>query len=248
MARAVQGGTSLPVHITGSDADAGLPVVMSGGGTAGSPSGGVQSVQGVSGGTVVPVTQTGALPAGTNNIGDVDVASIAAGETHLGEVGSRTIVAAATTMTRPGDTATYATGDLVANSTTAGSVVPLSFTVGRIAAGSGAIRRCRIRKSSTGVVNAFFRLHLYGASPTVTNGDNAAWLSNNVATYLGAMDVLVDRVFSDGAAGNGVPINGSEINFVLASGQVIFGLLEARGAYVPGNAETIDVSLEVMAS
>ena len=32
-------------------------------------------------------------------------------------------------FTRPGDTTPYASGDLVANSTTAGSVVPLTFTI-----------------------------------------------------------------------------------------------------------------------
>ena len=37
-----------------------------------------------------------ALPAGANNIGDVDVLSIAAGETHIGEVGGSTINVAVT--------------------------------------------------------------------------------------------------------------------------------------------------------
>lgn len=84
MPRAVEGGPAQPVHITGSDA--GLPVTLSGGGTAGTPAGGVQSVQGVSGGTPVPVTQTGALPAGTNNIGDVDIATFPTGTRTFGTI------------------------------------------------------------------------------------------------------------------------------------------------------------------
>lgn len=187
-----------------------------------------------------------AIPAGTNNIGDVDVASIAAGETHIGAVGGHTALVTAATMTRPGNTDAYASGDLVANDTVAGSVVPLSFAVARVAAGSGMIRRVRLRTSSTSVTLASFRLHLYSASPTVTNGDNGVWLSDNAANYLGALDITIDRAFSDGAAGNGVPVSGSEINFKLASGSTVYGLLEARAAYVPTNAGTFICSLEVL--
>lgn len=53
-----------------------------------------------------------AIPAGTNNIGDVDVASIAAGETHLGEVGGKTIVL---DLTLSLDTSAYAPGDVMAD-------------------------------------------------------------------------------------------------------------------------------------
>src|SRR6185437_974597 len=79
-------------------------------------------------------------------------------------------------FTRPADTTAYATGDLVANSTTAGSVTPLSFTAPRYATGSGQVRRARLKKSTNTTTNATFRLHLYATSPTPTNGDNGAWL------------------------------------------------------------------------
>ncbi len=161
--------------------------------------------------------------------------------------GDRMAVVAAPTFTRPADVTAYASGDLVANNTVAGSVVALVFsTAARIGAGNGAVRRARIRKSGTGVANAAFRLHLYTtAAPTVTNGDNGAWLSTGSASYLGSIDITVDKAFSDGAAGQGAPAAGAEINFALASGQTLWGLLEARGAYTPANAETFSVSLEV---
>jgi hypothetical protein len=155
-------------------------------------------------------------------------------------------VRASASFTRPGDTTQYASGDLVANSTTAGSVVPMTFTIARVAGGSGMIRRARIRKSGTGITNSSFRLHLYNTAPTVTNGDNGVWLSNQSATYIGAIDINVNRAFSDGAAGNGAPLDGSEINFALASGTSVSGLLEARGTYTPGNAEVFTVELEVL--
>jgi hypothetical protein len=165
-----------------------------------------------------------------------------AGSTPAG--GGTALVSA--TLTRPADTNVYASGDLVANSTTAGSVTPMQFSVARVAGGSGMIRRVRLRKSGTSITNASFRLHLYSASPTVTNGDNGVWLSDQAATYLGGLDVTLDRAFSDGAAGNGLPISGSEINFDLAAGLVVYGLLEARGAYTPISAEVFIASLEVL--
>jgi hypothetical protein len=120
-----------------------------------------------------------------------------------------------------------------------------------VAAGSGSIRRIRLRKSGLSVTLAQFRLHLYTASPTQTGaggantGDNAAWSTDGVANYLGALDVTMDRNFTDGAAGNGIPVNGNEINFSLSSGQIVYGLLEARAAYSPANAEVFTASLEV---
>ncbi len=159
-------------------------------------------------------------------------------------VGISALVSAS--FSRPANTSAYAAGDLVANNVTAGSVVPMQFAVARAAGGTGMIRRARIRKSSVAVVNASFRLHLYRAAPTPSNGDNGVWLTNQAANYMGAIDVTVDRAFSDGAGGNGVPISGSEVNFDLSNGNVIYGLLEARAAYTPASAETFEVELEVL--
>lgn len=149
-------------------------------------------------------------------------------------------------FTRPSDTTAYASGDLVANSTTAGSVAPMQFTAARVAEGSFMVRKCRLWKSGTSITNSAFRLHLWTASPTPTNGDNGAFVATGSATYIGALDIPSMIAFSDGAAGNGVPLTGSELSVKLSSGQVIYGLLEARGAYTPGNAESFAVVLEVI--
>lgn len=187
-----------------------------------------------------PVSLEGVTLSATGTI------ALNASEAHIGKVGGEQVLATAAQMTRPADTTAYALGDLVANSTTAGSVVPLPFTVARLPAGSGMIRRARLRKSGTSITNASFRLHLYSASPTPSNGDNGAWLTNQVANYIGSFDITMDKVFTDGASGNGLPTIGSEINFSLASGQVVYGLLEARAAYTPVSAETFDLALEVL--
>jgi len=148
----------------------------------------------------------------------------------------------AVSFTRPSDTTAYASGDLVANSTTAGSVVPLTPLPADQAGGPRLLRRLKVRKTGTGVTNASFRVHLYSTSPTVANGDNGAWSSNGVAGYIGAMDVTIDRAFTDGAAGFAIPVVGSEMAFDAAL--PIYALVEARGAYTPVSAEVFTLELD----
>ena len=140
-------------------------------------------------------------------------------------------------VTRPADTTAYASGDLVANSTTAGSVVPLSFTV---SPGPLQIRRVRIARTKADITTAALRLHLYAALPTVANGDNGAWSSTQAATHLGAVDVTFASLMSDGATGQAT----TEIN-CQTSGTVIYGLLEARSALAPASGEVFAVTLEI---
>ena len=167
-----------------------------------------------------------------------------AGENHIGAVSGH-IANVAANFNRPADTTAYASGDLVANSTIAGSVAPMIFAAARVADKGFMIRRVRVKKSTAGLTNAVFRLHLYKQSPVVSNGDNGAWLSDE-KNYLGSIDVTMDRAFTNAAIGIGVPQNGSDISGVPEAGTVnIHGLLEARGTYAPGNAETFTVTLEV---
>lgn len=150
------------------------------------------------------------------------------------------------TVTRPADTTAYASGDLVANSTTAGSVTPISFASVVLAEG-GCVRveRARLFKTGTSTTNASFRLHLFNATPsTIANGDNAAFLTAR-AGYVGALDVTIDRAFSDGSHGAGISLTGSPMTLTIPSGTTLYGLLEARGAYTPASAEVITAVLEV---
>jgi hypothetical protein len=175
----------------------------------------------------------------------IEVGSIRA---VVGPVPVDTVIQPSANFTRPANTTAYAAGQLVANSVTAGSVVPLSWTAARIAAGNFFIRRARLKKSTTTLTAASFRLHLYAADPStaagISNGDGGAWLTKH-ASYLGSIYIAVSKAFSDAAAGQGSPEIGAEINVALASGQTIYGLLEARDAYAPGNAEVFTVELEL---
>lgn len=145
-------------------------------------------------------------------------------------------------FTRPTDTTAYTDGDIVANSTVAGSVLPLTFED----AVRGIVRRAILSKSTTGMTAPIFRLHLFSrGSLTFANGDNAAMSVNGAASYLGYLDCTIGRVFTDGAAGVFVPGSGQGAYLNVPGNSKVYGVLEAKGAYAPGNAEVFTVALEI---
>lgn len=146
-------------------------------------------------------------------------------------------------FTRPADTTAYASGDLVANSTTAGSVAPIVLTTVQEAGGSRSVQRVRLSKSGTSVTNASFRLHLYNVAPTCANGDNGAWSTTGASGYLGSVDVTIDKAFTDGATGS-TALSGA--NFVFDQAAALYGLLEARAAYTPISGEVFTVNVDVL--
>lgn len=87
----------------------------------------VQLIDNAVSGNEIQVDVVAALPAGTNNIGDVDIATIAAGETHIGEVGGSSSVVS---LTFSLDTSAYASGDVLAETQELASAV-------RVNAGTG---------------------------------------------------------------------------------------------------------------
>jgi len=158
------------------------------------------------------------------------------------------IVTPSNAFTRPANVTAYASGQLVANSTTAGSVVPLSWTsAARVSGGNFYIRRVRMTLSSKSVTLTSFRIHFYTVTPTIANGDGAAW-STTLANYVCKMDVPVAswEAGTDVSIGFGLPTSGdgNECN-VVASAQTLFALVEARAAYVPASGETITVIPEI---
>jgi hypothetical protein len=197
------------------------------------------------------------LAAGANVIGKVglqiagsDVANAnpvptaaQASEAHTGQVGGHITIASAT-MTRPADTVAYAVGDLIANDTVAGSVVPIALSVARANDTTGMIRRVRLKTDDAAFANQIVRAHMFRNSPTVTNGDNGAFLATE-SGYIGYADITLDRHFSDAEKGFGVPAVGSELNFQPTAGaQTIYVLLEARTGVTPGSAKTFTLVAE----
>ncbi len=157
---------------------------------------------------------------------------------------------ASDSFARPADTTQYASGDLVANSTTAGSVVPLQFTVSRLGVGNGVIRAARIFKDDETLTDAVFNLHLFSQAPEVSNGDNGAFAPTTMANWIGVIPVDIatnGRASSTDSAGRGVPT--VAINFDLwainATERRLYGLLEAGDTYTPASGETFNVTIEI---
>lgn len=159
--------------------------------------------------------------------------------------------AASSTITRPADSNAYASGDLVANSVTAASVANLQFTtLARVSGGSGLIVGAKIQKSNVDVTSAAFRLHLFTVAPTYTSaGDNSPISTVVVASakgYLGYIDITAMVAFSDVAWGSGAPDNTRGSIPYVATAQIIYGLLEARGAYAGHSGEVFTVVLDAL--
>ena len=153
-------------------------------------------------------------------------------------------------FSRPANTADYASGDIIANSITAGSVVPLKFgDAGATTfpfSPNGRIVRARLRKSGATVTAASFRLHVFSAAPVPVNGDNGALSTTGSSNYIGFIDFdgTAATIFSDGVCAVTAPA--IPLGFSLAAGTPIYGLLEARGAYAPASGETFTVALEII--
>lgn len=158
--------------------------------------------------------------------------------------------ARATMFGRPTDTTQYAADDLIANSTTAGSVVPLSFTVNTLGSGRPMdILGATISKSTNTKTAASFMLDLFSALPTVTNGDNGAYsVATNADTYLGSVAIDMSTVGSTGVIPadnklNAVAMSATPLRINGPTATTIYGLLRAVGAYAPGNAENFTVGI-----
>lgn len=150
---------------------------------------------------------------------------------------------------RPANTDVYASGDLIANSVTAASVVPLSWTFPSNAPSS--VPAIRLTFDHPQLTGATFRLHLLNAIPTfVTAGDNSA-VATVVATAYTAFwqsyEGTLSQISADGAAGILVPFDGLVLPVrkapTAAVTTTIYGYLEARGAYPPKSAGVITATL-----
>lgn len=148
---------------------------------------------------------------------------------------------AKSTKTRPADTTAYAVGDIVANSTTAGSVTPFSWTGATRAggAGSGRITGLKVFFGGDAAIKVV-RVHFYRVTPTSAAGDNAAFSisSYDIDNVIGYVDVLVDSVNGSGSEGYAQ----CQLDYVLASGDTVYALVEAMTAFTPGNAEVIGIA------
>lgn len=146
------------------------------------------------------------------------------------------------TFTRPNDTTAYTAGDLVANDTTAGNVTALTWAIPGLSKGIGKIVQVTMSKSDgADVANATFRVHFFNTSPLApANGDNGAFspvlAACQAGAYLGHSGTITHLLGADsfGHANPALPLVG-------LTGDTVYGLIEATGAYQGLGQETFSV-------
>ena len=156
-------------------------------------------------------------------------------------------------FTRPANTTAYAQGDLIANSVTAASVVPLKFNITPVSMRRGCIGFVRVAKSNATATLATFKLHLFTSAPVVTNGDNGALQVASTEGWIGTVACdMATGGFAKATTGLkkrfqclGASDLPSLLCFDAVSENFLYGLLEADAAYTPASGELFKVTLEI---
>ena len=155
----------------------------------------------------------------------------------------------ASTLTRPANTTAYAAGQLVASNVTAGSIVVPSLAVALNNAGSGIVKRLRLRASQTTGLTAAtsFGVDLWTAAPTFTNGDGGAYVvATGSASWLGTFTFGSMFQAGDGAFAAAAPDVGQEIWFVCGAGSSnLYWSLFTNSAFTPTSGETFVLTAEL---
>lgn len=152
------------------------------------------------------------------------------------------------TFTRPADTTTYASGDAVTNSTSAG--VAMQFAgAGQFPAIKGNITRAVVQKSTNTTSNTSGVLLLFSADPGAVNDNAAVSLAYAAVSpsYIGAVTIATATVptglayaVSDNTLTTALPIT-----IPSALSGTIYGVFVATAAYAPGSAEVFLVTIYV---
>jgi hypothetical protein len=150
-------------------------------------------------------------------------------------------------LTRPTDTAVYASNDLVGANTSVNDANVIEIANAVAAAGQSLrVERVRLAKSTNTTTSAQFRLHFFESRPTLGVGDNGALGALTALTvdsmryYAGYVDVTINRAgndAADGAVGVAVPVVGTGLTLRPVTGTSIFLVIQALAAYTPASAE-----------
>ena len=157
------------------------------------------------------------------------------------ELGKR-YIRASSALARPADTTNYTAKDAVSDATSGASV--FSFTISDLNGRGVMIRHVEMVKSGTGATNLGFRLYLFETEPGGFN-DNDAFDPTDAE----ALTILGKVEFTSGTAranANNIVWHTSDLKILAIPGstsKIIYGALEATGAYNPASAETFTITL-----
>ncbi len=160
-------------------------------------------------------------------------------------VGSHVVVKSAS-KTRPNNTDTYAAGEVINESTSAGTVMTFENCV-REPGGSGVIGKVMIDDSISATLKLLCELWLFDTAPAAaTIGyDNAAFAPTDAEMQTVVAVVPVSVSFVGGA--NVLLTSGAVNNpFKCAAGsKTLYGVLVTRNAYVPAANEVFNTRIHI---
>lgn len=149
---------------------------------------------------------------------------------------------------RPANTTAYASGQLIANSTAAGSVTPLLFAAARAADAATRFVRFRASVDDAAWQGKTINLHLFRTlvAPAVGDGGALAASLTIASLRVGIVPITLSDVLADGAQGSAAASLVGDLTALPVTGTVNFyGLLEATGAVTPAASKTFAVTAEL---
>lgn len=153
-------------------------------------------------------------------------------------------------FTRPADTTAYAAGDVVADSTSAPTVITFN-SVARKNGGHFYLVGAHMTSSGNEATKPQFELWLFNAAPGLDN-DNAAFTPTDaeIRTVLAVIQFNTWFEGTAGAGGNswaaGVVNPDDALIECGAAVDDVYGELVVRNAYTPISAERFDITLQVV--
>lgn len=154
--------------------------------------------------------------------------------------------------TRPNDTTQYASGDVVANSTSAATI--LTFSNMAVAPGKGGvIQGVTLIDSVNATIKPDFELYLFNATITMQN-DNVQWAitDSDLQKLVSEVD-LPGAYFRVANVGTGATGNGTIVRDSLSiayncttTDTSLYGVLIIRNSYTPVGLETFDIQLRFL--
>ena len=150
------------------------------------------------------------------------------------------------TKTRPADTTTYAAGDVISESTSAGTV--WTFPFARTNGLGGILQDAALVNSTAQTLKMDADLYLFDTAPTSNLNDNVAFAPTDAE--MKTLLTVISFLGGNGKVGSGNFSNemtGLARVLQCASAQSsVFGVLVARNAYVPTSAEDVTIRLKTI--
>lgn len=152
--------------------------------------------------------------------------------------------------TRPADTLVYAAGDVLAQSTSAATILTFA-NFGRASGQGGLIDGLTVVHSNAPTTPPDLELHLFDTAPAMQN-DNVAWAPTDaeMERHLGCITIPgASRVIGlTGATGNAEWFLPASIKSIACASAAtsIFGIVVVRNAYTPASAEKFTFRLHAI--